>query len=184
MTTCIYSSRHLARFIRRQAAVYVPGHEVRLIAREDRFGNRMLFEYDGEGRLEYEVGRLELGVLGPVYDLPVADSWAGLRPASRDHLPILGYGEAPGIVMATGFYRHGILLTPVTLCPAYPHTTERWLDRKLAAYASLWRGRRALRDSPCAGRRRAGHAGHLRGPDDTGCHRSTVDRGVRRIGTA
>ena len=31
-------SRHLARFIRRQAAVYVPGHEVRLIAREDRFG--------------------------------------------------------------------------------------------------------------------------------------------------
>lgn len=31
-------SRQLARFIRRQAAVYVPGHEVRLIAREDRFG--------------------------------------------------------------------------------------------------------------------------------------------------
>src|SRR5690606_18604108 len=24
-----------------------------------------------------------------------------------------------------------ILLTPVTLCPAYPHTTERWLDRRL-----------------------------------------------------
>jgi len=31
-------SRHIARFIRRQAAVYVPGHVVRLIAREDRFG--------------------------------------------------------------------------------------------------------------------------------------------------
>lgn len=31
-------SRQLARFIRRQSAVYVPGHEVRLIAREDRFG--------------------------------------------------------------------------------------------------------------------------------------------------
>jgi hypothetical protein len=31
-------SRQLARFIRRHAAVYVPGHEVRLIAREDRFG--------------------------------------------------------------------------------------------------------------------------------------------------
>ncbi len=49
-----------------------------------------------------------------IYDLPVVDSWAGLRPASRDHLPILGYGEAPGVVMATGFYRHGILLTPIT----------------------------------------------------------------------
>jgi len=31
-------SRQLARYIRRQAAVYVPSHEVRLIAREDRFG--------------------------------------------------------------------------------------------------------------------------------------------------
>lgn len=31
-------SRQLARFIRRHAAVYVPGHKVRLIAREDRFG--------------------------------------------------------------------------------------------------------------------------------------------------
>ncbi len=49
-----------------------------------------------------------------IYDLPVVDSWAGLRPASRDHLPIIGYGDAPGVVMATGFFRHGILLTPVT----------------------------------------------------------------------
>ncbi len=47
-----------------------------------------------------------------IYDLPVTDVWAGLRPASRDHLPILGTA-APGVVMATGFYRHGILLTPV-----------------------------------------------------------------------
>ena len=31
-------SRQLARFIRRYGGVYVPGHEVRLIAREDRFG--------------------------------------------------------------------------------------------------------------------------------------------------
>lgn len=31
-------SRQLARFIRRQASAYTPGHEVRLIAREDRFG--------------------------------------------------------------------------------------------------------------------------------------------------
>jgi len=31
-------SRQLARYIRRQAGAYMPGHEVRLIAREDRFG--------------------------------------------------------------------------------------------------------------------------------------------------
>jgi len=49
-----------------------------------------------------------------IRDLPVDETWAGLRPASRDHAPILGQTTEPGIIMATGHYRHGILLTPVT----------------------------------------------------------------------
>jgi glycine oxidase len=52
-------------------------------------------------------------VVPGIYDLPVDDTWAGLRPASRDHAPLIGTA-APGVVMATGHYRHGILLTPVT----------------------------------------------------------------------
>jgi glycine oxidase len=53
-------------------------------------------------------------VVPGILDLPVDDTWAGLRPASRDHAPLLGATAAPGIVMATGHYRHGVLLTPVT----------------------------------------------------------------------
>ncbi|PSQ95151.1 MAG: glycine oxidase ThiO [Bacteroidetes bacterium SW_9_63_38] len=53
-------------------------------------------------------------VVPGIYDLPVDDTWAGLRPASRDHAPLLGRTAAPGVIMATGHYRHGILLTPVT----------------------------------------------------------------------
>lgn len=53
-------------------------------------------------------------VVPGIYDLPVDETWAGLRPASRDHAPLLGRSSAPGILMATGHYRHGILLTPVT----------------------------------------------------------------------
>lgn len=49
-----------------------------------------------------------------VYDLPVTDQWAGLRPASRDHAPVLGASSAPGVYFATGHYRHGILMAPVT----------------------------------------------------------------------
>lgn len=49
-----------------------------------------------------------------IYDLPLTDSWAGLRPASRDHQPIIGFSSAPGIFMATGHYRHGIMLAPLT----------------------------------------------------------------------
>ena len=47
--------------------------------------------------------------------LDVSDSWAGLRPASSDGLPVIG--ELPGVkglIIATGHYRNGILLTPIT----------------------------------------------------------------------
>ncbi len=49
-----------------------------------------------------------------IEDLDVTDMWVGLRPASRDHAPLLGNSSAPGIIFATGHYRHGILLTPIT----------------------------------------------------------------------
>jgi len=39
----------------------------------------------------------------------------GLRPATKDHLPIVGRSSvAPGVVYATGHYRSGILLAPLT----------------------------------------------------------------------
>jgi len=41
-------------------------------------------------------------------------AWAGLRPDTVDHLPILGYGEIENLVFATGHFRNGILLAPVT----------------------------------------------------------------------
>ena len=47
--------------------------------------------------------------------LELSDSWAGLRPASPDGLPIIG--ELPGLqglIIATGHYRNGILLAPIT----------------------------------------------------------------------
>jgi len=53
-------------------------------------------------------------VVPGIRDLPVDETWAGLRPASRDHAPLLGESAAPGVAMATGHYRHGILLTPIT----------------------------------------------------------------------
>jgi glycine oxidase len=47
--------------------------------------------------------------------LPMTDSWAGLRPRAADTLPVLGpCAEITGIFYATGHYRNGILLAPVT----------------------------------------------------------------------
>ena len=44
----------------------------------------------------------------------VEENWAGLRPDSPDHLPILGPTDIEGLLVATGHFRSGILLTPIT----------------------------------------------------------------------
>jgi glycine oxidase len=48
-------------------------------------------------------------------NLPITDHWAGLRPGTPDNLPILGRDPLlPSLVYATGHYRNGILLGPLT----------------------------------------------------------------------
>jgi glycine oxidase len=44
----------------------------------------------------------------------VVETWAGLRPGSPDGLPIIGPTDIGGLLIATGHYRNGILLAPVT----------------------------------------------------------------------
>jgi len=44
----------------------------------------------------------------------VEETWAGLRPDSPDHLPIMGPTDREGLLIATGHFRSGILLTPIT----------------------------------------------------------------------
>ena len=42
------------------------------------------------------------------------EAWAGLRPLTKDRLPILGATAIEGLYAATGHFRHGILLAPIT----------------------------------------------------------------------
>jgi glycine oxidase len=44
----------------------------------------------------------------------VIEDWAGLRPGTPDDLPILGATSTPGYFVATGHFRDGILLAPIT----------------------------------------------------------------------
>jgi glycine oxidase len=44
----------------------------------------------------------------------ILEDWAGLRPGTPDALPILGATNTPGYYVATGHFRDGILLAPVT----------------------------------------------------------------------
>jgi len=44
----------------------------------------------------------------------IEETWAGLRPDSPDHLPIIGPTDIDGLLVATGHFRSGILLAPIT----------------------------------------------------------------------
>ena len=47
-------------------------------------------------------------------EAPVVETWAGLRPMSKDGKPILGPTNLERLVLATGHFRNGILLAPIT----------------------------------------------------------------------
>ena len=56
------------------------------------------------------------------------EAWAGLRPGSPDNLPILGATRTPGYFVATGHFRDGILLTPITARLVRQWITERSVE--------------------------------------------------------
>ena len=62
----------------------------------------------------YELLRDAIAVLPVLLEAELAETSAGLRPGSFDNMPLVGSGYLEGLVVATGHYRNGILLAPVT----------------------------------------------------------------------
>jgi glycine oxidase len=53
-------------------------------------------------------------VLPDVAELEFAGARAGLRPGTPDNAPLIGRGDPPNVIWATGHYRNGVLLAPIT----------------------------------------------------------------------
>ncbi|WP_035850188.1 glycine oxidase ThiO [Kitasatospora azatica] len=62
----------------------------------------------------YELLRDAHELVPGITELPLVETSAGLRPGSPDNAPLLGPTALPGLAVATGHYRNGVLLTPVT----------------------------------------------------------------------
>lgn len=106
-----------------------PGQEPLPIARTVRSPSVYLAPRDGEvvvGATSEERGdrRVTAGAVHELLDeavrvvpeigeMQLAETSAGLRPASPDGRPVIGADPATGLVWATGGYRHGILLSPI-----------------------------------------------------------------------
>jgi glycine/D-amino acid oxidase-like deaminating enzyme len=58
--------------------------------------------------------RTAIAVVPELRNAKILEDWAGLRPGTPDALPILGATSTPGYYVATGHFRDGILLAPIT----------------------------------------------------------------------
>jgi glycine oxidase len=62
-----------------------------------------------------KITRAAIAMVPALGDLPFREAWAGLRPAARDLLPVIGYSPSvANVIWSTGHYRSGILLSAIT----------------------------------------------------------------------
>jgi glycine oxidase len=62
----------------------------------------------------HELLREAYRLLPEVAEMELVEATAGLRPATPDNLPRIGAGGVDGLLWATGHYRNGVLLAPLT----------------------------------------------------------------------
>jgi glycine oxidase len=111
--------RH-APFLNRTVRAMVRGSQVYLVPREN--GELVVGATSEELGWDttvtaggvYELLRDAHELVPGITELPLTETRAGLRPGSPDNAPLLGPTALPGLLLATGHYRNGVLLTPVT----------------------------------------------------------------------
>src|SRR6202166_1423298 len=76
--------------------------------------------------------------LAPVLvDAQIEETWAGLRPDSPDHLPIIGPTDLDGLLIATGHFRSGILLAPITAQLIRERVTTQNVSQEWARFSPM-----------------------------------------------
>jgi glycine oxidase len=106
-------ARELIRHVIRAPQVYlIPRSDGRLLVgatvEEAGFDKRT----DAETMQRFH--RAAIALVPKLADARILEDWAGLRPGTPDGLPILGATSTPGYYVATGHFRDGILLAPIT----------------------------------------------------------------------
>jgi glycine oxidase len=109
-----------APFLSRTVRAVVRGSQVYLVPREN--GELVIGATSEELGWDttvtaggvYELLRDAHELVPGITELPLTETRAGLRPGSPDNAPLLGPTELTGLVLATGHYRNGVLLTPIT----------------------------------------------------------------------
>jgi glycine oxidase len=81
--------------------------------------------------------RAAIRLIPALKEARILEDWAGLRPGTPDDLPILGATNTRGYFVATGHFRDGILLTPVTAHVMAQVITGEKPDYEISAFSPL-----------------------------------------------
>jgi glycine oxidase len=79
--------------------------------------------------------RAAVALVPELRNAKILEDWAGLRPGTPDASPILGPTATPGYYVATGHFRDGILLAPVTAQVMAEVITEANCQHDLKAFS-------------------------------------------------
>jgi glycine oxidase len=83
----------------------------------------------------YALLRDALALLPALGELELVEATARLRPGTPDNAPLLGPTDVPGLVLATGHYRNGVLLTPATADALGGYLAGDGLPPEVAAFS-------------------------------------------------
>jgi glycine oxidase len=112
MLCLVSASRRLKHVIRAPEVYAIPRSDGRIIV------GTTVEEVGFDKRTDVAaIQRLRAAAIAMVPELrnaKILEDWAGLRPGTPDGLPILGATSTPGYYVATGHFRDGILLAPIT----------------------------------------------------------------------
>ncbi|WP_327269792.1 glycine oxidase ThiO [Streptomyces sp. NBC_01218] len=112
--------RAFAPFLSRTMRAVVRGQDLYLVPRENgelvvgATSEEMGWDTTVTAGGVYELLRDAHELVPGITELPLTETLAGLRPATPDNAPVLGPTTLPGLLVATGHHRNGVLLTPVT----------------------------------------------------------------------
>jgi glycine oxidase len=134
MLCLVMPTRELIRHVIRTPQVYlIPRSDGRLLvgATVEEAG----FDKRTDTATIQRLHRCAIALVPKLADAKILEDWAGLRPGTPDALPILGATAIPGYYAATGHFRDGILLAPITAEVMTAVIEDRHPEHDLTAFS-------------------------------------------------
>ncbi|HEX6933842.1 MAG TPA: glycine oxidase ThiO [Streptosporangiaceae bacterium] len=136
-------NRTLRGIVQGSSVYLVPRHDGEIVvgATQEEMGADTTVTAGGVWQLLRDARAIVPGIT----ELELAEAVAGLRPGTPDNAPVIGPSPLPGLILATGHFRAGVLLAPVTADLVSGLLATGAMDQAAAAFSARRFERQELR---------------------------------------